>query len=129
MNCAFEDCLLLDQALAAHGEEWATALPAFARERKRATDALAQLAIDNYEEMRDKTVSRSFLWKVRLHEALHGVLGERWQPSLHSAVTFTSMPYHEARATCEWQDAVLVRAGIAVGAVATSVVAAAALRA
>ena len=118
MNCAFEDCLLLDEALEACADDWASAVPPFATARKRATDALAQLAVDNYEEMRDKTVDPFFLLKVKVHEALHAVLGSRWQPSLHSAVTFTSMPYHEARATCEWQDAMLVRAGCAAAALA-----------
>jgi len=128
MNCAFEDCLLFDQAREADADDWGTALPTFSAERKRATDALAELAIDNYVEMRDKTVSRSFLLKCWLHESLHGLLGERWQPSLHSAVTFTSLPYNEARATCEWQDAMLVRAGCAIGAVAIGTGALAAMR-
>jgi kynurenine 3-monooxygenase len=129
MNCAFEDCLLLDRALEASADDWGSVLPSFAASRKRATDALAQLAIDNYEEMRDKTVSRAFLLKVKCHEALHAVLGAAWQPSLHSAVTFTSLPYDEARATCEWQDAMLVRAGCAIGALAVSAAAAVAVRA
>ena len=59
---------------------------------------------------------------------LHAVLGEAWQPSLHSAVTFTSMPYHEARTTCEWQDAMLVKAACAVGALAVGFGARAVLR-
>ena len=115
MNCAFEDCLLLDDALTEHKDVWDKTLPSFSVSRKRATDALAKLAIDNYEEMRDKTVDNLFLLKCKLHEALHSVLGETWQPSLHSAVTFTSMPYDKARSTFEWQDAMLVRAGVAVG--------------
>ena len=128
MNCAFEDCLLFDDALDAHADDWGAALPAFGAARKVATDALAQLAIDNYEEMRDKTVDPLFLLKVKCHEALHALLGERWQPSLHSAVTFTSMPYHVARDTCLWQDKVLLRAGCALGALALGAGGAAALR-
>ena len=110
MNCAFEDCLLLDEALVKSADDWTQAVPAYAAARKPATDALATLAVDNYEEMRDKTVDRTFLVKCKLHEALHAVLGERWQPSLHTAVTFTSMPYHEAKATFERQDRMLTRA-------------------
>lgn len=121
MNCAFEDCLLLDEELEARGDDWAAALPPFSADRKRATDALAQLAIDNYEEMRDKTVDNFFLLKVKVHEALHSLLGSKWQPSLHSAVTFTSLPYDQARSTFEWQDSMLIRAGCAVGACAIGV--------
>lgn len=36
-----------------------------------------------------------------------------WQPSLHSAVTFSEMPYHEAMARCEDQDRVLLLAATA----------------
>ena len=84
--------------------------PRYARARKHATDALSLLALDNYAEMRDKTVSRFFLLKSALHGALHAALGRRWFPSLHTAVSFTSMPYDEARASFARQDLALTGA-------------------
>mmetsp|Transcript_21114 Transcript_21114/g.48347 ORF Transcript_21114/g.48347 Transcript_21114/m.48347 type:complete len:272 (+) Transcript_21114:2-817(+) len=113
MNCGFEDCIELDDALEATGHDWAAALPIFAAERKQATDALADLALDNYIEMRDKTVDRLFLLKCRVHAVLHALLGSSyWQPSLHTAVSFTTMPYHVARSVCARQDRILARAAL-----------------
>eukprot|EP00308_Calcidiscus_leptoporus_P008820 CAMPEP_0119354984 /NCGR_PEP_ID=MMETSP1334-20130426/3921_1 /TAXON_ID=127549 /ORGANISM="Calcidiscus leptoporus, Strain RCC1130" /LENGTH=454 /DNA_ID=CAMNT_0007368701 /DNA_START=12 /DNA_END=1373 /DNA_ORIENTATION=+ len=108
MNCAMEDCLLLDDELDRARDVWPVALPAFFKSRKPATDCLAQLAIDNYVEMRDKTVSTLFLVKSRLHAALHTLAPSRWHPSLHTAVSFTSLPYHHALAACAWQDQILL---------------------
>lgn len=96
MNCALEDCLALDDSLDVCGDHWPAALPHYYKTRKPATDALAELALDNYVEMRDRTVSVLFAVKSRLDRALAGVLPRgRWQPSLHTAVSFTSMPYHQ----------------------------------
>jgi len=96
MNCALEDCLVLDDALDRCEDDWAHALPSYYEARKPATDALATLALDNYVEMRDKTVSRGFAIKSALDRALCAVLPRgTWQPSLHTAVSFTSLPYHQ----------------------------------
>ena len=76
----------------------------------------------------DKTVDRLFLYKTRVHEMLHALLGAQWHPSLHSAVTFTSLPYDEAKAGFEWQDALLVRAGCALGALTLGAATSALLR-
>lgn len=55
---------------------------------------------------RSKTASRLFVLKNSLDAAVHRWVPS-WQPSLHTAVTFSPMPYHEAKARCEWQDALL----------------------
>ena len=79
-------------------DDWSAALPFYYSSRKPATDALADLALDNYIEMRDKTVSRVFALKSRVDRALNAILPRgAWQPSLHTAVSFTSMPYHKVR--------------------------------
>ena len=75
MNCGFEDCIELDDALVAANDDWAAALPPFARERKVATDALADLALDNYIEMRDKTIDPFFVLKSKLDGLIHGCVG------------------------------------------------------
>lgn len=115
MNCALEDCLALDDMLDRFSDDWSAALPFYYSSRKPATDALADLALDNYIEMRDKTVSRVFALKSRVDRALNAILPRgAWQPSLHTAVSFTSMPYHKARAVCEKQDRILLRAATSV---------------
>ena len=107
MNCALEDVDKFVEALDTHGDDWASALPAYAASRKKATDALAELALNNYAEMRDKTIDRIFLFKSALHRLLHGILGPSWAPSLHTVVSFTSVPYNEARDSFSRQDTIM----------------------
>ena len=118
MNCALEDCALLASEIDACAGEWEPAVRAYCAARKPATDCLATLAVSNYEEMRDKTVSAAFLLKARLDALLHAAFPRAWHPSLHSAVSFTSLPYHHAAAACERQDRLLRRFAAAAAAAA-----------
>ncbi|HKE97049.1 MAG TPA: NAD(P)/FAD-dependent oxidoreductase, partial [Povalibacter sp.] len=52
MNCAFEDCRELDRLLHAH-PDWSAAFAAFEQQRRPNTNAIADMALENYEEMRD----------------------------------------------------------------------------
>src|SRR6202162_3705436 len=57
MNAAFEDCVVLDECLAAFPENRERAFTEYFSRRKENADALADLAVDNFIEMRDKTAS------------------------------------------------------------------------
>ncbi len=96
MNCAFEDVVELDRCLTESGEDWQTALVMYAERRKPNTDAIAALALDNFVEMRDKVGSPVFRLGKRVEHAI-----ERWAPehfeSLYELVSFTTVPYAEAR--------------------------------
>jgi len=96
MNCAFEDVVELDRTLAEAGEDWSAGLAAYAAGRKPNADAIAELALDNFVEMRDKVGSPVFRLGKRLEHAI-----ERWAPdrfeSLYELVSFTTIPYAEAR--------------------------------
>jgi kynurenine 3-monooxygenase len=96
MNCAFEDVVELDRCLDVTGEDWPAALAAYAERRKPNTDAIADLALDNFVEMRDKVGSPAFRLAKRVEHAV-----ERWAPerleSLYELVSFTTVPYAEAR--------------------------------
>jgi kynurenine 3-monooxygenase len=65
MNCCFEDCHELD-ALLEGSRDWARSFQQFADARRPNTDAIADMAIENYLEMRD-TVRHP---KFHLHKAL-----------------------------------------------------------
>ena len=71
MNCAFEDCRILDEMLEASGEDPEAALPAFAERRKPHADAIADLALVNFVEMRDRVADPAFLLRKRIEHALH----------------------------------------------------------
>jgi kynurenine 3-monooxygenase len=115
MNAAFEDCTVLDQCLAAHAQDRAAAFEAFERQRKENTDALAELCIDNFLEMRDRVSSRWFRLRKKLEILLHRLL-PRWYLPLYTLITFTTTPYAEAQSRARRQDRVVraVLAGLAV---------------
>jgi len=96
MNCAFEDVVELDRCLDESAEDWAVALPRYAARRKPHTDAIADLALENFVEMRDKVASPVFRLGKRVEHAV-----ERWAPerfdSLYELVSFSTVPYAEAR--------------------------------
>ena len=95
MNAGFEDVTLLDAALEEAGGDLAAAFAAFASRRKRDTDAIAQLAIENFVEMRDKVADPVFL----LHKAVESELQKRFPGqylSRYQLVTFSRIPYSAA---------------------------------
>jgi kynurenine 3-monooxygenase len=94
-NAAFEDCVVLDQCLRTHAPDWEAGFAAYQAARKRHTDALARLALENFVEMRDRVASRTFLAKKRLEKALHRAF-PRWFVPLYSMVTFSRTPYADA---------------------------------
>lgn len=95
MNAAFEDVLVLSECMERHKSDLETAFVEYERLRKPNADALADLAIGNFVEMRDKTGSRLFLWKKKYEKLLAKLLPGRFIP-LYVMVTFTRIPYAEA---------------------------------
>ena len=62
MNACFEDCRVLNDVLDEHGDEdWGATLREFYLRRKRNADAIAQLAVNNFLEMRSKVVDEKIL--------------------------------------------------------------------
>ena len=119
MNAAFEDCVVLDECLAQWPNDRERAFREYCARRKKNADALADLAVANFIEMRDKTASRAFRAKKKLDHALEGLLPGVYLP-LYAMVSFTRIPYAEAARRARWQDR-LVYLGLA--AVVVSVVA------
>lgn len=125
MNAAFESCRLLDEALAERTttgvwcDEQGGALASYSERRIADADAIRQLALDNFVEMRSKVASPVFLLRKKLEKALHQRIPRLYQP-LYGMVTFSNIPYARAVARAKRQDAVLVGVlgGLAIGAVA-----------
>jgi kynurenine 3-monooxygenase len=103
MNAAFEDCVVLDECLARFPNERKTGLKEYFKRRKKNTDALADLAVQNFIEMRDKTASRAFRAKKKLDHTLEGIFAGVYLP-LYAMVTFTRIPYAEAARRSRMQD-------------------------
>ena len=96
MNAAFEDCEVLGDCVDEYGDDWPRILDQYQERRKRHADALADLAIENFVEMRDRVASPWFLLKKRLGKICHRLFPRSFIP-LYSMVTFSTIPYAEAR--------------------------------
>src|SRR5688500_8249920 len=103
MNCAMEDVLILDRILDEHKEDWPAAFKAYQANRKKDTDAIADLALENYTEMRDHVDNPEFIAKRAIEMQL-----EKKYPdyaSKYNLVTFREdVPYSEAKYRGHQQD-------------------------
>src|SRR5213078_1207704 len=106
MNAAFEDCVVLDECLEQFPNNRERAFAEYFSRRKENADALADLAIGNFIEMRDKTASKTFRAKKKLDHALEAALPGIYLP-LYTMVTFTRMPYAEAAQRARRQDSII----------------------
>lgn len=112
-NAAFEDCVVMDDCLRRHGGDFAAAFAEFGQARKVHTDALADLALENFIEMRDRVASPVFRLRKRVERTLHRLL-PGWFVPLYTLVTFTSTPYAQARQRAERQWRIVTAAALLV---------------
>jgi kynurenine 3-monooxygenase len=107
MNCGFEDCVVLDSLLAEHGgDAWDTVFAEFARERKPHADAIADMSIENFDELRDRVADARF----RLRKEVEHRLEQDWPleyRSRYSMVMFGDVPYRVAREAGRIQEEIL----------------------
>jgi kynurenine 3-monooxygenase len=102
-NAALEDVSILCDLLESHHDEWAPAFATFFAQRKPDADALAELALDNFVEMRDKVASKRFRLEAAFRLALERRFPRRFVP-LYEMVTFSRTPYATAVARAKHQD-------------------------
>ena len=105
MNSGMEDCTVLDGLLDA-SDNWDDIMAQYTALRKPAGDAILELALQNYIEMRDLTGDASFLQQKQLESRLQQKHPDRWLP-LYSQVTFSHTPYHEALAKGKHQQRIM----------------------
>jgi kynurenine 3-monooxygenase len=106
MNCGFEDCTLLDECIEQHGPDWERIFEEFGKLRKENVDAIADMALTNYIEMRDRVTDPAFLLQAQA-----GLLLEQRYPDLfipkYSMVSFHRLPYAEALRRADIQESIL----------------------
>jgi len=110
MNAGFEDCLLLDELMTQHQMDLTRVLPAYTEHRNPDAEAICDLAMYNYIEMRDLVNSRTFLLRKALDNFLHAFFPSSWMP-LYGMVSFSRVRYHRAIAHKDRQDRI-VRNGL-----------------
>jgi len=124
-NCALEDCIEIDRCLAETGGDWTAALAAYQERRKANCDAIADMALDNFVEMRDRVNSRVFQAKTAARHALERRLAGRYV-SQYELVSFSTVPYAQIQDRIRRQDRVLAAAGaLGLGGLAVALAAAA----
>ena len=95
INCGFEDCTCFLDLLDRHGAGWARVFAEYELERKINTDAIADMAVENFVEMRDRVADPRFLFRKKVELALQAKFPERFIPK-YAMVTFHRIPYSTA---------------------------------
>ena len=106
INCGFEDCTRLMELLDRHEADWSQVFADFEKERKVNTDAIADMAIENFVEMRDRVADSRFLFRKKVELALEAKYPQLFVPK-YSMVTFHRIPYSVALARGAVQDRIL----------------------
>tara|TARA_R110002049_G_scaffold148844_2_gene311811 strand:- start:4390 stop:5805 length:1416 start_codon:yes stop_codon:yes gene_type:complete len=104
MNASFEDVVEFDKVLDQNLSNWEAIFKAYEKTRKKDTDAIADLAIDNFHEMKDHVANPIFQKKRKLEMALEKEFPEDYS-SKYSLVTFNEdIGYREAMLRGRAQD-------------------------
>jgi kynurenine 3-monooxygenase len=106
INCGFEDCTCLVDLLDRDGADWERGFAEFERERKINTDAIADMAIENFTEMRDRVAEPRFLFRKKVELVLEARYPQLFVPK-YAMVTFHRIPYSIALARGVVQDRIL----------------------
>lgn len=109
MNAGFEDCRVLNELLDQFQDDWERVLTIFQNTRKPDADAIAQLALDNFIEMRDLVADEKFLLRKKIEAKIHSLFPDKWIP-LYTMVTFQDdMRYSEAYTIGQRQKRIMDR--------------------
>ena len=107
MNCGFEDCRILDELIEKNGNDWTKILQEYQTLRKPDADAIADMAVYNFTEMRDRTADPKFLLQKKIEARLHEKYPDKWIPA-YSQVTFSPhIRYSDALARGNMQEEIM----------------------
>ncbi len=107
MNCAFEDCRDLARLFEAHEGDWPTLLPTFEALRRPSAEAIADMALENYVEMRDTVRDPGFALQKALAFELERALPDRFIPRYSMVMFHPEISYAEAQRRGAHQDRLL----------------------
>ena len=106
LNCGFEDCVLLAGLLERHAD-FDRAAAEFERRRRPDTDAIAAMAIENYEDMRARVLAPDFAARKQLALELERRFPRRFIPRYAMVMFHPEIPYAEALRRGALQERVL----------------------
>jgi kynurenine 3-monooxygenase len=108
INCGFEDCTSLLERLDRYGADWGRVFSEFEDARKINTDAIADMAVENFVEMRDRVADPRFLFRKKVELALEAKYPQRFVPK-YAMVTFHRIPYATALKRGQVQERMLTQ--------------------
>lgn len=94
-NSGFEDCSVLADCIAGFDGDWLQAFKAYEALRKPNADAIADLALEHFHELRDLVGDPQFQERKRVERRINELFPDRYIP-LYSLISFTNMPYVQA---------------------------------
>jgi len=106
LNCGFEDCTCLLELTDRYGADWPRVFKEFEEQRKVNTDAIADMAIENFVEMRDRVADPRFLFRKKVELTLEAKYPLQFVPK-YAMVTFHRVPYSVALARGVIQEGIL----------------------
>ena len=122
MNCCFEDCVEFDACMSRQTStsgqtSWESIFAEFGALRKPDTDAIAAMALDNYQEMRERVAHPKFQLQQTLSRELERRFPQRFIPRYSMVMFHHEIPYRTALERGTLQAELL--AGLTAGAVST----------
>ena len=106
MNCGFEDCTVFDEMYKEANGNWDGLLDRFSEQRVPDGNAILDLALLNYVEMRDLTADPDFLLRKKIEAKFSDLYPEKWLP-LYSQVTFSNIRYSDALKNGQYQQTIM----------------------
>jgi kynurenine 3-monooxygenase len=97
MQCAFEDCLEMDRLVERHGADWEAVFSAFDEQRRDNANAIADMALENYIEMRDTVRDPRFHLRKELGFLLEERHPQKFIPRYSMVMFHAEIPYAEAK--------------------------------
>lgn len=96
MNCALEDCRILNQYLDRFNDDWQKAIAAFAIERIKDTEAISTMSLENYPELQIPEIQQNSFLKKNIEQLLTREYA-KYYTSYHNLVCFEQDPYRYAQ--------------------------------
>jgi kynurenine 3-monooxygenase len=107
MNGSLEDVRVFLELLDEHGDsDMKKVLEIYTEQRVPAGNALVDLSLRNFIEMRDLVADPSFQLRKKIERKVQANHPDKWTP-LYTLVKFTNIPYHEAKEEGERHDRIM----------------------
>jgi len=106
MNCSFEDALIMDECIEKYGTDWNKIFDEYQKERKPNADAISEMAVQNFDEMANKTADKHFLHKKHIEHDLAELYPDQFK-SQYELVTFSTSSYKYAQDQGKKNDVLL----------------------